>query len=70
MTVAKIAPLGERQTEDLKIRGSIPESSFELCIILDLVNLFSSFFLFFFTNFLRTSFIFRAANILQTIKVQ
>ena len=28
--VAEIAHLGERQTEDLKVAGSIPESSHEL----------------------------------------
>ena len=28
--VAEIAQLGERQTEDLKVPGSIPESSHEL----------------------------------------
>ena len=29
-TVAEIAQLGERQTEDLKVAGSKPESSHEL----------------------------------------
>ena len=33
MSVAEIAQLGERQTEDLKVPGSNPESSHELCII-------------------------------------
>ena len=31
--VAEIAQLGERQTEDLKVPGSNPESSHELWII-------------------------------------
>ena len=33
MSVAEIAQLGERQTEDLKVPGSNPESSQELWII-------------------------------------
>ena len=32
-TVAEIAQLGERQTEDMKVPGSKPESSHKLCII-------------------------------------
>ena len=30
MSTAEIAQLGERQTEDLKVPGSKPESSYEL----------------------------------------
>ena len=36
---AEIAQLGERQTEDLKVPGSNPESSHELWIIPGLGNL-------------------------------
>ena len=41
-TVAEIAQLGERQTEDLKVPGSKPESSHELCIIPGLGRVFFS----------------------------
>ena len=40
MRVAEIAQLGERQTEDLKVPGSNPESSHELWIIPGLGNAF------------------------------
>ena len=45
--VAEIAQLGERQTEDLKVPGSNPESSHELCIIPGLGNQY-----FFILNFI------------------
>ena len=43
MLVAEIAQLGERQTEDLKVPGSNPESSHELWIIPGLGRNFSFF---------------------------
>ena len=46
LSVAEIAQLGERQTEDLKVPGSNPESSYELCIIPGLGNVFFSLFFF------------------------
>ena len=47
LSVAEIAQLGERETEDLKVPGSNPESSYELCIIPGLGNVFFSLFFFF-----------------------
>ena len=40
MLTAEIAQLGERQTEDLKVPGSKPESSYELWTIPGLGSLF------------------------------
>ena len=44
MSTAEIAQLGERQTEDLKVPGSKPESSYELWTIPGLGSLFYFFF--------------------------
>ena len=40
ISTAEIAQLGERQTEDLKVPGSKPESSYELWTIPGLGSLF------------------------------
>ena len=34
MKIAAIAQLGERQTEDLKVSGSIPDRGINFCLIL------------------------------------